>query len=742
MDIENIILLVISLLNLSLGFFLFFKNKKSRINVSYTFFTFFIFLWGFSLFIFRLTNNIALALFAMRLSYISAALIATPFLYFAFIFPDNVKLSFIKKFFITLFTLFIIILLINKNFLIDKLIYQDYGKAVTLFTWHYFVYGVYFILVFFGACYILWRHYLDSVGILRIQLLYMIVGIFISGIFGTVFNLFLPSPWLLNFKWIWLGPSTTIIMVVFIAYAIIRYRLMDIRLVIKRSTIFTLLVLILTAIYSSLIIFFTRTFGDVFGVHSQLITSLIISILIVLGFQPLKLFIQKATSKFLFKAEYDPQEVLAELSESLSSSLELHHLFDDVDRILEKTFHPTKSSISLLNKESEYYTVAQADGFTLEEKNSLNFNLSDPLVYYFRTKKELLVLSELESRLAAGYFEEAAPLQKLKERLVKTGGEIFLPLFSKDNLIGIFVLGAKKSGDIYTSEDIRLIEIGGAQAAVAIENALMYEEVKSFNVTLQKEVDKATRELRAANARLKKLDEAKSDFISIASHQLRTPLTVIKGYISMMLEGSFGQLTEKEIESLHKVYESNQRLINLVEDLLNISRIESGRIQYNWEKSQLEDLVASVVDEISQNAKKKKLYLDFVKPEKVLPVVEMDKDKLRQVFMNLVDNAVKYTDKGGIRVSVMTESKNKNILVKVTDTGMGIDKSELPNLFQKFSRGKGMSRVHTEGTGLGLYVAKEMIKAHGGKIWAESLGKERGSTFYVSLPIVVKDKKS
>jgi len=241
-------------------------------------------------------------------------------------------------------------------------------------------------------------------------------------------------------------------------------------------------------------------------------------------------------------------------------------------------------------------------------------------------------------------------------------------------------------------------------------------------------------ELEVANERLKQLDQAKSDFISIASHQLRTPLTVIKGYISMIMDGNFGAITTTISDSLNKVYISNQRLINLVEDLLNISRIESGRLQVVMENKQLEDLVASVCDELEHSAEKKGLKFEFIKPATKFPAVRMDEEKMRQVVMNLIDNSIKYTPKGSVTVSLKLQADN--ILFCVSDSGLGVRAEDMPNLFKKFSRGTGMSLIHTEGTGLGLYVVKQIVKIHGGRTWIESAGEFKGSKFYFEMPFV------
>ncbi len=274
----------------------------------------------------------------------------------------------------------------------------------------------------------------------------------------------------------------------------------------------------------------------------------------------------------------------------------------------------------------------------------------------------------------------------------------------------------------------------GAQAAIALENALLYNETKNFSIKLEKEVERATRDLRRANEQLKKLDAAKSEFISIASHQLRTPLTVIKGYISMMLEGNFGKLNKEEKASLDKVFESNERLIQLVENLLNISRIESGRMQFQFENGWLEKVVDSVIEELTLAAQRKGLRLDYIKPQQPLPQVKIDPEKIRQVIMNLIDNSIKYTKRGHITIKL--ELAGKKVRFIVADTGMGISSEDLANLFKKFSRGTGTSLVHTEGTGLGLYVARMMIEAHQGKVWAESAGTGKGSKFCFELPAV------
>ena len=250
---------------------------------------------------------------------------------------------------------------------------------------------------------------------------------------------------------------------------------------------------------------------------------------------------------------------------------------------------------------------------------------------------------------------------------------------------------------------------------------------------------KISQELREAYEELKKLDKAKSEFISIASHQLRTPLTAIKGYLSMILEGTYGGLAEKTKRPMENVYQSNERLIKLVNDILNVTRIEAGGMEMKFEKSSLEEVINSAVEELKVAADQKGIFLKFEKPTlrpaqgERLPKILIDKDKIRQVILNVVDNAIRYTNKGGVTVKI--QNQKSKIKIIVTDTGEGMTKEELSKLFESFSRGVAGTRLYTEGVGLGLYIARRLLELHDGKIWAESPGPDKGSTFYIELPI-------
>jgi signal transduction histidine kinase len=281
--------------------------------------------------------------------------------------------------------------------------------------------------------------------------------------------------------------------------------------------------------------------------------------------------------------------------------------------------------------------------------------------------------------------------------------------------------------------------------------ALSNKEISERKEQLQKMADS----LAIANDKLRKLDNAKTEFISIASHQLRTPITAIKGFVSLILEGSYGEIGIEAKNALGKVYLSSERLVALIEDLLNVSRIESGRMTFEFEKASVEKLLRELYDSFILVAKKKNFYLDLKLPTQALPEITMDHAKVRELVSNFIDNALKYTEKGGvtIKAEVMEEGvlvdengfvipgRNSGfgdvIRISVADTGIGVGRDEIPYLFRKFSRGKDVSRLHVSGTGLGLYVGKAIATAHHGQVWVESDGVGTGSRFMIEIPIEV-----
>ena len=241
--------------------------------------------------------------------------------------------------------------------------------------------------------------------------------------------------------------------------------------------------------------------------------------------------------------------------------------------------------------------------------------------------------------------------------------------------------------------------------------------------------------LEQANVRLQELDKLKSEFVSLATHQIRAPLSAIKGYLSEVFEGGFGTVTPELEKVLRIVFQSTENLVHIVGDFLNISRIEQNKMKYELAPLDLKKLVEDLVKELKPNIDRVGLGFSFEAGAGDF-TVNADIGKVREVVSNLVDNALKYTPKGSIKLSLSADEAKKKVLLKISDTGIGIDPAVMPKLFQKFTRAEGANEVNIIGTGLGLYVAKMMIEGMQGRIWAESEGKDKGSQFYVELPIV------
>jgi signal transduction histidine kinase len=250
--------------------------------------------------------------------------------------------------------------------------------------------------------------------------------------------------------------------------------------------------------------------------------------------------------------------------------------------------------------------------------------------------------------------------------------------------------------------------------------------------SVQREIHQRER-LEEIAEELRRSDEAKTEFISIVSHQLRTPLNAIKGYLSLFLEDIYGKLDAKQRQPMERLYRSSERLIHLVNDLLGISRIQMGKIDLEMAEVDLCEVAKSVVEEFGMVAEEKGIGLHASCPTGGVPVVAGDKQKLRDSVLNLVDNAIRYTEKGSVEVSVVREIND--LVVRVEDTGPGLDADEARTLFESFQRGQVGRKHWAEGSGLGLYIAREFITLHGGAIWAESPGKGLGSTFFIRIPL-------
>lgn len=321
-------------------------------------------------------------------------------------------------------------------------------------------------------------------------------------------------------------------------------------------------------------------------------------------------------------------------------------------------------------------------------------------------------------------FRHAVPLQSLY--LVK--------LLSRRHLVGVLVIGYHKPVSKLEASDTMLVDRISESIGLALDNKLLFEENQSV-----------LRQLQESNNRLRELDEAKDDFISMASHQLRTPLTSIKGYISMIKEGDAGKVTPQQKQMLEQAFFSSQRMVYIIADLLNVSRLRTGKFIIETAPTNMTKLVGEEIDQLEEIAKSRGLKLVYEKPKTKLPDLMLDETKTRQIIMNFIDNAIYYTPSGGT-ITIQLINNAGTVEFRVVDTGMGVPRSERTHLFNKFYRASNARTARPDGTGLGLFMAKKVVVAQQGSIIFDS--KEgKGSTFGFifskhTLAVPPKTKKS
>lgn len=692
-----------------------FLKRREFIHLIWSFFIFCVSVWGFGVFLIGLSGDENISIVIWRLAYIGVILIPVLWLHFVLLLID-LKKKILLIFIYSITFLFLLVNLLTVFFIKDVYFAFDqfyYLKPTVLYD--FFV--AFFFAVIVYALVLLYLKHKKSSGQTRVQIKIVLATSCVG--FGGGSTAFLPV-YGIDYYPVFNFTIATVPFIV--AYAMSRHRLMDIKLVLRSSSVSIFSFSTVIAIAFGFKYFFDLFFPENICTWCDFF---ILAIAVYL-FPFIKTFYYRFANKYLFTSLYDSEEVLEETTNHLKSILDINKIYRTVSDIIIRSFH-SKSIGILTYSDITSYSIRYSKGIKAEQDEK--FFRNEDFRSYISENGGVVILSEMEQIDKQAYHENLNILKRFKIEIVSA-------LTMKGKNIGYIILGPKESGDSYNDEDLRVLRIISSQMAVIMDNALMYDKVRNFNIKLEHEVEKATRDMRKANAKLKKLDQAKSEFISIASHQLRTPLTVIKGYISMMLEGNFGKINNKIKDPLEKVYASNERLINLVEGLLGVSRIESGRLPYDFKKEYLENIVVSVVDELNESALKKNLILLYDAPNKSFPLVKIDQEKIRQVILNLIDNAIKYTNEGIVKVTL--DNLGTKVRFCVFDSGMGISEDDFGNLFKKFSRGQGVSILNTEGTGLGLYVAKEVIKAHGGKIWAESWGEGQGSKFCFEIPVAKK----
>lgn len=711
-DLVNILLLITFAFNLFLSLFVHFRSSRNKSTTFFEFAIFAIAFWVLAMSLYRsadLSNNEFLA----RILYFAASFTAPFFLLFSLYFPSEKPKSFILVG-ILCWTLFIAGLCLIPTVIIKNIQVIPGQEKVITFGWGYPFYVIHissFFISFYVNMIFKFLKFRDQPSI-KLQIQYVLLSTTLVSSLAMITNLFLPT--FGNFTYNWVGQVLTTFWVAAISYAIVKHRLMDIRLVVARTIAYSLLVLLIGVFYvGSTFILSSLVLGITAG-QNQLILYTMLTLIVALSFERLKRLLEKLTEKIFYKSHYDSNQLLAKLAHIMSTDIQLRSLASRILQTLIDDMKISRGAFILIENKSLYGIV------------EINFPIKG-----FEFIKDFSLFLNLKGKIVYDEIEESF----LKEVFRKYGIEFFQILEVKEGIVGVVILGSKFSGETYNDQDIKLLEILIPEVAIAIQNAQSFDKIQKFNVTLTQEVEKATRDLKTANLKLQELDKLKDDFVSIASHELRTPMTAIRSYVWMALHKADIPLSQKLQRYLYRTLISTERLINLVNDMLNISRIESGRVQITPQVFDIQALVKEVFTEVDIKAKEKNLQLKIVE-DPTLPKVFADPDKVHQVLLNLVGNALKFTPANGvITLSFFSDGKEVEVLVK--DSGVGISKEDLAKLFTKFGRLES-SYEHsssTGGTGLGLYICKSLINMMKGRVWATSEGVGKGTTFIFTLPV-------
>ena len=416
---------------------------------------------------------------------------------------------------------------------------------------------------------------------------------------------------------------------------------------------------------------------------------------------------------------------LQRLSRTISTTLEEGQIFKGIEAASLEELGFEKACGLLWNDKENKFTVHLSIGYADEEIEIIQSGVNAGCDAY-------LDLIKNEKTFSSISLPGNIALREKINQLFKVNSFAVAPILSKEGSQGLFFVGTENAEVAITEGDEELITILSNQIGQALENARLFEKTWRTQQELEKKVEERTRELSIVLEEVRKVSKRKTDFISSVSHELRTPLTSIKGYAAILLEEKLGALPAAVKERLEKINRHSDELVHMVNDLLDISRIESGRIIMKMEKQSLKDIIATVSDLILIQCKNKdiKLVQDV---QRDLPLVLADRNQIERVFINLLGNAVKFTPPKG-KITIKAYTKDRVVEVDIQDTGIGVPPDALSTIFEEFYRVDNPINQEVKGTGLGLSLVKHIIEAHKGKIWVESK-PEKGSTFSFTLPV-------
>ena len=698
------LLVAVAVANLFLGFVVYVRRSMSLLHYSFMLLTLGVAGWGLGIAIFLSPQVTTGLIYYINWYYGAALLIATSLYGFSDALQNPRERRFRHGVFMLGPPLFYILVTLLRPETVLSI--DEVSREVTLNMVPYTAYGLFFAGVFVVACARLFKFAYQGPG-RRYRLVNF--GILLSGIIGILFNLILPA--LGNYTLIWVGPASSILLVVTLTYSILRGKLFDIRGAIARIMAYSAAVFLISISLGWGVAWYVTKL-ELDDVETQL-AIIAATVVITMVYPYVRQFFDTVTDKIFYQKPYDTQEAIDTITGQMVQVETVDELLEKVATRLQEFVSAESVTITLTKG-----AAAQRIEFTTRGREAANTVPVLAQAFMLAHEQRVLTVDDVvdEAIVAELGASSIAMVSQLRSR---TG------------LVGYLLFGYKQNGSSYTKRDTDFIDIVSDEFAIAIQSMLRFQEISEFNVQLKQKVDAATAELRVTNEKLQSLDKSKDEFISMASHQLRTPLTSVKGYVSMILDGDVGPITKEQRQLLQQAYDSSQRMVFLIGDFLNVSRLQTGKFVLELRDIDLAAIVQEEIEQLADTAKGRNIVIEYKKPSEAITVTG-DENKLRQVMMNFIDNAIFYSLGG--KVTVQLHKEAGGVVFKVIDTGIGVPRSEQPKLFTKFFRATNARQQRPDGTGIGLYMAKKVVVAHGGTIMFSS--KEgKGSTFGFKLPL-------
>jgi signal transduction histidine kinase len=574
---------------------------------------------------------------------------------------------------------------------------------------------MYLVLVLINAAimtYALVRGLINNRGLVRQQLVAISIAMLIALPAELSFSLIFQMAGVYSFDEYAFLPM--IFLTVSLYYSVIRYHLFDIRLAAVRTLAYTLSLGLLVGIYYGLAVLISGLLTASSSLISQNPINIILIFSLLFIFQPIKRFFDKLTNRIFYRDYYDSDAFLDRLNRILTSTTNLRHLLQQVAFEIATT----------LKSEQAFFYITTHDGHHLTAGTPGHCQLTKDYIIALRSTNNHpeVTIEHKDNIILSSMLDENDPLRQL---MTEDKIEVVLPL-AHHGLVGYLFLGDHLTSH-YTSRDIKVLSMIDDSLVIAIQNALSVESI------------------RESNTELRQIDRIKDDFVSIASHELRTPMTVIRGYVSLLQRQQLGPQNDKQQSILNKISDNTKVLINLVNDMLDLSKLEANKLELNLGIYPIDGLIQKSINQVELMYAAKGLRLTYLPTRQNNDVgagilVNVDPTHFDRIMINLLSNAYKFTDKGSVTIKatlVKSDSKTSNktdmVVVTITDTGIGISEDAMPTLFKKFSQVENYLQRSTGGTGLGLAICQHLIARLDGKIGVNSV-ENKGSEFWFEVP--------